>query len=211
MYDIQHCFICRPSDFTVSENAGIEPRTVATIRHWLSDALTTRLDLTFSPLKCSLIFYKVVMLLQWLFCFQFSCFCLLPNVKNRGMKQTERKFIQERSSLYFPFQGVANFFVGMFWKPRKLALLSHTHTITIPPKKPSVRRLTHTTPYNDKVLFQVNALWEWFLCRVYNNMYYTVRSIVVFQYSALIKNITRTYRLLFKTAPKTAKISLKAC
>ncbi len=26
----QHCFICRPSDFTVSEDAGIDPRTVAT-------------------------------------------------------------------------------------------------------------------------------------------------------------------------------------
>jgi hypothetical protein len=45
MYDIQHCFICRPSDSTVSEDAEIEPRTVATIRHWLSDALITRLDL----------------------------------------------------------------------------------------------------------------------------------------------------------------------
>jgi hypothetical protein len=30
MYDTQHCFICRPSDSTVSEDAGIEPRTVAT-------------------------------------------------------------------------------------------------------------------------------------------------------------------------------------
>ncbi len=30
MYDIQYCFICRPSDSTVSEDAGIEPRTVAT-------------------------------------------------------------------------------------------------------------------------------------------------------------------------------------
>ncbi len=30
MYDIQHCFICRPSDSTVLEDAGIEPRTVAT-------------------------------------------------------------------------------------------------------------------------------------------------------------------------------------
>ncbi len=30
MYGIQHCFICRPSDSTVSEDAGIEPRTVAT-------------------------------------------------------------------------------------------------------------------------------------------------------------------------------------
>ncbi len=35
-YCIQHCFICRPSDFTVSEYAGIEPRTVAT------SALTVR-------------------------------------------------------------------------------------------------------------------------------------------------------------------------
>jgi hypothetical protein len=33
MYFIQHCFcfICRPSDFTVSEDAGIEPRSVATL------------------------------------------------------------------------------------------------------------------------------------------------------------------------------------
>ncbi len=30
MYDIQHCFICRPSDYTVSEDAGVEPRTAAT-------------------------------------------------------------------------------------------------------------------------------------------------------------------------------------
>jgi hypothetical protein len=30
LYDIQHCFIYRPSDFSVSEDAGIEPRTVAT-------------------------------------------------------------------------------------------------------------------------------------------------------------------------------------
>ncbi len=29
MYCIQHCFICRLSDSTVSEDAGIEPRTVA--------------------------------------------------------------------------------------------------------------------------------------------------------------------------------------
>jgi hypothetical protein len=31
MYDIQHCFIYRPSDSTESEDAGIEPRTVAII------------------------------------------------------------------------------------------------------------------------------------------------------------------------------------
>jgi hypothetical protein len=30
LYFVQHCFICRPSDLTVSEDACIEPRTVAT-------------------------------------------------------------------------------------------------------------------------------------------------------------------------------------
>ncbi len=40
MYVIQYCFICQPSDSTVSEDAGIEPSTVATL------ALTTRLDLS---------------------------------------------------------------------------------------------------------------------------------------------------------------------
>ncbi len=30
MYCIQHCFICLPSDSTVSEDAGIDPRIVAT-------------------------------------------------------------------------------------------------------------------------------------------------------------------------------------
>jgi hypothetical protein len=30
MHCIRHCFICRPSDSTVSEDAGIEPRKVAT-------------------------------------------------------------------------------------------------------------------------------------------------------------------------------------
>jgi hypothetical protein len=29
MYCFQHCFICRPSDSTVSEDAGIEPKTVS--------------------------------------------------------------------------------------------------------------------------------------------------------------------------------------
>jgi hypothetical protein len=40
MYIIQHC-IFGLSDYTVSEDAGTEPRTAAT----LADALTTRLDL----------------------------------------------------------------------------------------------------------------------------------------------------------------------
>ncbi len=29
MYFIKHCFVCRPSDFAASEDAVIEPRTVA--------------------------------------------------------------------------------------------------------------------------------------------------------------------------------------
>ncbi len=41
---IQHCFICRPSESSVSEHAGNEHRTVATWL-WQPDALTTRLDL----------------------------------------------------------------------------------------------------------------------------------------------------------------------
>jgi hypothetical protein len=56
MYVIQHFFIPRPSDSTVSEDAGIEPSTVETfivsetfffLRFWhrQPDALTTRLDL----------------------------------------------------------------------------------------------------------------------------------------------------------------------
>jgi hypothetical protein len=51
MYDIQHCFICRPSDSTVSEDAGIETRTVATTalavrhsNHSAIDIIHTRLD-----------------------------------------------------------------------------------------------------------------------------------------------------------------------
>jgi hypothetical protein len=45
MYFIQHCFICRPSDSTVSEDAGIEPRTVATLVLNATHSITTRLDL----------------------------------------------------------------------------------------------------------------------------------------------------------------------
>ncbi len=49
MYVVQHCFIYRPSDSTVSEDAGIELRTVVIF------ALTTRLDLASrfsSPTLC---------------------------------------------------------------------------------------------------------------------------------------------------------------
>ncbi len=43
-----------PLRFQCAEDAGIEPMTVATIRHWLSDAPTTRLDLIhLLKLKCA--------------------------------------------------------------------------------------------------------------------------------------------------------------
>ncbi len=42
---IQHCFICRPSDSTVSADAGTEPIGQLRLRHWLSEALATRLHL----------------------------------------------------------------------------------------------------------------------------------------------------------------------
>jgi hypothetical protein len=44
MYDIQHYFICRPSHSIVSEDAGIEPRTVATTALAVKRS-TIRLDL----------------------------------------------------------------------------------------------------------------------------------------------------------------------
>ncbi len=52
MCDIQYCFICRPSDSIVSEDARIEPRTVATTalavrrsNHSASSHPQTRMDL----------------------------------------------------------------------------------------------------------------------------------------------------------------------
>ncbi len=59
MYVIQHCFICRPLDSAVSEDAGIEPWTVVTLAstarrsnplaidliHTLLDLIHTWLDL----------------------------------------------------------------------------------------------------------------------------------------------------------------------
>ncbi len=44
---IVHCFICRPSDYTVSEDAEIEPRPVATLTFTAMRSLTSRPDLIF--------------------------------------------------------------------------------------------------------------------------------------------------------------------
>ncbi len=47
-YNIQHCFICRPSDSTVPTDAGIEPRTVATGALAVRRSNYYRLDLILS-------------------------------------------------------------------------------------------------------------------------------------------------------------------
>jgi hypothetical protein len=48
IYDIQHCFICRPSDTTVSEDAGTEARTVATAALAVRRSNHTAIDLSIS-------------------------------------------------------------------------------------------------------------------------------------------------------------------
>jgi hypothetical protein len=68
MYDIQHCFICRPNDSTVSEDAGIEPRTDASkVRSAYLLAVrrsTTRLDLMIDEVKdCGFSMKEVVFLM----------------------------------------------------------------------------------------------------------------------------------------------------
>jgi hypothetical protein len=52
LYDIQHCFICRPSDYTVSEDAGIEPRTVATTALAVRRFIHLAIDLIHTQLHC---------------------------------------------------------------------------------------------------------------------------------------------------------------
>jgi hypothetical protein len=52
MYVIQHCFVCRPSDSTVSEDAGIESSIVATL------ALTARRRSNHSAISLSHFGYR---------------------------------------------------------------------------------------------------------------------------------------------------------
>ncbi len=63
-YFIQHCFICRPSDSTVSEDAGIDPRTSAPAvrRSNLLDRSHphTRLDLIYN-IRLDLIHLKEIL------------------------------------------------------------------------------------------------------------------------------------------------------
>jgi hypothetical protein len=55
---IQHCLICRSSDSTVPEDAGIEPRTAATLA--LAAVLRTRIRdlLPFGPLDPKPLFFR---------------------------------------------------------------------------------------------------------------------------------------------------------
>jgi hypothetical protein len=51
MYFIQHCFICRPLDSTVSGDGGIESRTVANLTLAVRRSYT-RLDLIYHSDVC---------------------------------------------------------------------------------------------------------------------------------------------------------------
>jgi hypothetical protein len=73
MYDIQHCFIYRPSDSIVSEDV-IKPT------HWLSDALTTRLEFIHTT-RLDLIHKKSTQYFPYL-CWWFLNFCCLVVEKN---------------------------------------------------------------------------------------------------------------------------------
>ncbi len=44
MHVIQHCFICRPTDLTVSDDVGIEPRPIATLPLPSDDVIVTSPD-----------------------------------------------------------------------------------------------------------------------------------------------------------------------
>ncbi len=57
MYVIQHCFLCRPSDSTVSEDAGIEPKTVATLT-WVQKTIST----LFPPSEW---FSQILLIMHW--------------------------------------------------------------------------------------------------------------------------------------------------
>jgi hypothetical protein len=74
MYDIQHCFICRPSDSTVSEDAGIEPRLVATTALAVRRSNTTWLDLIH---KCYSVATFVASLLT-LYSLSYICTITIP-------------------------------------------------------------------------------------------------------------------------------------
>jgi hypothetical protein len=63
MYVIQHFFISRPSGSPVSEDAGIEPRTAATLALTARDTLTTPLALIHTRL--GLIRNRLDLILTW--------------------------------------------------------------------------------------------------------------------------------------------------
>jgi hypothetical protein len=83
MYFIQHCFICRPSDSTVSEDAGMEPRTGATSAMAVGRPNLTRLDLIHiflfivSHVFVLLFIYLIVVIFLILFVFRTILYSIL--------------------------------------------------------------------------------------------------------------------------------------
>ncbi len=98
MYFIQHCFICRPSDSTVTEDAGIEPRIVATA------ALPVTRPNHSATSHPHLSFYRLARLrspFYLLYCCPFICCFLILFVIY---------------TIFIPFTGVFPFVISVFLK-----------------------------------------------------------------------------------------------
>ncbi len=62
-YFIQHCFIFRPSDSTVSEDAGIEPRIISILA--LAARRSIERDVKFFVKVCTVFFIEVYKNIDW--------------------------------------------------------------------------------------------------------------------------------------------------
>jgi hypothetical protein len=99
MYVIQHCFICRPSDSTVSEDAGsgIEPGLLQ-LWHWHPDALTTWLDLVHRNFRTR--FYLITLWRSWTWT---SKMMIDRMIRNRKIsKNATRFYLSVAVGMYIP-------------------------------------------------------------------------------------------------------------
>jgi hypothetical protein len=117
MYDIQHCFICHPSDSTVLKDAGIEPRTVATkalaVRHCSHSAGSHPHSARSHPeqllyRKRNSLFGKIAPMLKycWSHCIQFIDFIKIPLITNS--QKHHRHFLWKIQPLFGPFMAKPN-------------------------------------------------------------------------------------------------------
>jgi hypothetical protein len=98
MYSIQHCFSCRLSDSTVSEDAGTIPGLLR-LWYWQSDALTARPDLIHSGLDLIhtrlVLIYTSVLRRLFFAAPQRIAITLSPNYYQKMQRSTTRKNQEE--------------------------------------------------------------------------------------------------------------------